>query len=149
MTQNGAAMNSRIKIPVEAENHALSFIDAFINKHKKDRLRNKWTRQKNRFISMDMLNHIDIGYFRNFTEINSIEDDIEKRISPYKHLKCYVFSPNEELDNTFHDIREAISLLESFPWAFIISVFPGKLAYYRDELSSSLPARYRFFQVQK
>lgn len=115
----------------------MMFVDGFIIKQKRERIKEQLRSQKKRRRFLDKLPH-----FRDLDEkyMKEIPPNMQFTGSIYELLKakgapdnCYLISFDKKLDQQILPLKDALSETVGFGTGTIISCIPGKLGFYEGE----------------
>ena len=108
--------------------HEAAFVNAFIDRKRRERYRAMLASRKKRGAFLDRLNH-------RFT------DDLDDRYVcasptltiPAADKLCYIIASEDQYDGKVVSVSEATEILRAAHFGVVISYLPGSLAAYRDE----------------
>lgn len=132
--------------PNEAIDHESAFIQAFVRRESRERLRFELKKNRDRFLNRfchTATQYLDPRYLIEIPAPNSSSLDLLRLLQERGATKdCHAISTHPELDGKPMNLESALKLAVGFGSPTILSCIPGKLAYLETEQEFGPPPRY-------
>jgi hypothetical protein len=133
-------------IDAEITSHEETFVQAFVDKDRRDRLLFELRKHRGRFVSRfnhDALKYLDSRFVTALEPPNSDPAAILQLLQIRGAVKmCYAISSNDQIDGQILPLADALVAAVGFGMPSILSCRPGLLAYIETEQVAGPPDRY-------
>lgn len=126
-----------VKSNMDNFSHEIGFIRSFVTKNKQDRFIGFVRSKKHRgeFASeLDHPNFISLRFAKEIAPVDQNPDSIATILRrKTKRDRCFVISTNESINQKHMLIEDALENTVGHSYGTILSIIPGRLAYFEDE----------------